>query len=102
MREDVRPGGTLGSCLSFGVQFWLWRNFGAAYSYSLGAYQSGLQQIDFPAAVHLTPDELEASDLSLGLSVGPGRRYCRSNGRLILGDAAGERGDKTSASPLDP
>jgi hypothetical protein len=34
---------------------------------SLSAYQSGLKQIDFAAAVHLTPDEFETGDLPLGL-----------------------------------
>jgi hypothetical protein len=36
--------------VSIGVQFWLLRDFVAAYS--LGTDQSGLQQIDFTAAVH--------------------------------------------------
>jgi hypothetical protein len=36
------------------------------------ADQSGLKQIDFPATVHLTSDELEARDLTFRLSVGPG------------------------------
>ena len=36
------------------------------------ADQSGLQQIEFPATVHLTSDELEARDLTFSLSVKPG------------------------------
>lgn len=51
--------------------------------------QSGLKQIDFAAAIHLTSDELEARDLTLSLSVGPGRSNCRSNRRFIPRDAAG-------------
>jgi hypothetical protein len=37
---------------------------------SLGAYQPGLKQIDFAAAVHLPFNEFEAGNLPLGLSVG--------------------------------
>jgi hypothetical protein len=61
-----------------------------------------LKQIDFPAAIHLTSDELEARDLTFSLSVGPGLSDCSSNSRFIPRDTAGERGDKTSAGALDP
>lgn len=37
---------------------------------SFCADQSGLEQIDFAATVHLTSDELESRDLPLSLSVG--------------------------------
>jgi hypothetical protein len=61
-----------------------------------------LKQIVFPATVHLTSDELEARDLTLGLPVGPGRSDRRPRCRLILGDAIGERGYETGAGSLDP
>ena len=61
-----------------------------------------MKQIDFSAAIHLTSDEFEARDLTFSLSVGPGRSDCRSNCRFIPHDAAGERGDDTSAGALDP
>ena len=67
---------------------------------SLSAYQPSLKQIEFAAAVHLPSDELEAGDLPLGLSVGPGRYDCRANRRFIVRYAAG--GDKAGASALDP
>jgi hypothetical protein len=57
---------------------------------SLSAYQPSLKQIEFAAAVHLPSDELEASDLRLGLSVGPGQYDCRANRRFIVRYAAGE------------
>ena len=41
----------------------------------LRAYQTGLQEIDFRAAVHLTLHELQLVDLALGLSVGPRLGY---------------------------
>jgi hypothetical protein len=69
---------------------------------SLSAYQSGLKQIDFAAAVHLTPDEFEAGDLPLGLSVGPGRSDCGANRRFTIHYAGGEWGDKAGMSALDP
>ncbi|MGY2843536.1 hypothetical protein ACVIWU_006586 [Bradyrhizobium sp. USDA 4509] len=78
-----------------GIQSELRRNFGAAYSFS--TYQSGLQQIDFAAAVHLTSDKLEASDLS-GLSVRPGQRDCRSSRRFILQDAARDEATRLARS----
>ena len=61
-----------------------------------------MKQIDFPAAIHLTSDELEAGDLTFSLSVRPRQSDCRSNRRFILGDAAGERGNETGAGALDP
>jgi hypothetical protein len=57
---------------------------------SLSAYQPGLKQIDFAAAVHLPSDELEAGDRPLGLPVGPGRYDRRANRRFIVRYAAGE------------
>jgi hypothetical protein len=61
-----------------------------------------LKQIDVPAAIHLTSDKLQARDLTLSLSVRPGRSDCRSNRRFIPRDAAGERGDETRAGALEP
>jgi hypothetical protein len=61
-----------------------------------------LKQIDFVTAVHLASDELEARDLPLSLSVGPGRGDRRPNRRFIVRYAAGERCNKTGASALDP
>jgi hypothetical protein len=49
-----------------------------------------LEQIDFPAAVHLAFDEFEAGDLPLGLSVGPRQGDRRPNRRFIIRNAAGE------------
>ena len=66
------------------------------------ADQSGLKQIDFPATVHLTSNELEARDLTFSLSIGPGRSDRRPHCGLILGDAIGERSDETGAGSLDP
>jgi hypothetical protein len=57
---------------------------------SLSAYQPSLKQIELAAAVHWPSDELEAGDLPLGLSVGPGRYDCRANRRFIVRYAAGE------------
>jgi hypothetical protein len=64
--------------------------------------QSGLKQIDFSAAVHLTSDELEARDLTFSLPVGLRRSDCRPNGCFILDDSVGERGYETGAGALDP
>lgn len=61
-----------------------------------------MKQIDFPAIVHLTSNELEVRDLTLSLPVGPGQSDCRPHCRLILGDAIGERSDETGASAPDP
>ena len=61
-----------------------------------------MKQIDFPATVHLTFDELEARDLTFSLSVGPERSDCGPNRRFIFRNAAGERGDVTGAGALDP
>jgi hypothetical protein len=47
---------------------------------SSSAPKSGLKQIDFPATVHLPSHELEAGDLTSGLSVGP-RSDSRPNRR---------------------
>jgi hypothetical protein len=69
---------------------------------SFCADQSGLEKIDFPAAIHLAPDELEARDLAFGLAVRPGQSDRCSDRRFVFGDAVGERGDETSAGAVDP
>jgi hypothetical protein len=69
---------------------------------SLSSYPPSLKQIEFTAAVHLPSDELDAGDLPLGLSVGPGQYDCRANRRFIVRYSAGEWGDKAGASALDP
>jgi transposase len=49
-----------------------------------GADHAGLEEVDFTSAVHLTFHELELSDLSFGLAVGPGRGDRRTDGRLVF------------------
>lgn len=44
--------------------------------------------------MHLTFDELELRDLSLGLTVRPGLGDCRSDGGLVSCDARRERRDE--------
>lgn len=45
---------------------------------------------------------LKARDLTFGLPIRPRQSDCSPNGRFIFGDAAGERGNQTSAGVLDP
>jgi hypothetical protein len=54
---------------------------------SMNAYQPSLKQIDFATAVHLPSNEFEASDLHLGLSVGPRQHDCRANAMPESGDS---------------
>src|SRR5271155_2689580 len=55
-----------------------------------------LEQIEFPASVHLAFDQLQLADLPFGLAVGPRRRDCRRHGGLILRDPVGESGNEAA------
>jgi hypothetical protein len=69
-----------------------------------------LKKIEFAAPVHLTLYELEARDLSLGLTVRPGRaferalmrigRTSRSGQKMVMGAASGAQARKLRTHPL--
>lgn len=68
---------------------------------SFCANQSGLQQIDFAATVHLTADELEARDLTFTLSLDQGKVIAARTVASSF-DAAGGRGDEAAVGAFDP
>jgi hypothetical protein len=54
-------------------------------------HNSGLEQVDFGAPVHLALDNLQAVDLALDLTAGPGRGDRGGNGILVGLDPGSER-----------
>src|SRR3984957_11848773 len=60
------------------------------------ADDAGLEQIEFPASVHLAFDQLQLADLPFRLAVGPRLRDCRRHGGLILRDPVGESGNEAA------
>ena len=60
------------------------------------ANHPGLKQVELSAAVHLPFDELELSDLALGLSIRPWGIDGGANSGFVFADTAGKRGHEAS------
>ena len=69
---------------------------------TFGTDQSGLEQVNLCATVHLALHELELCDLAFGLSVRPWQSNCGSHRCLLFLNAIAERGDEALASLFDP
>lgn len=67
-----------------------------------GGDQSCFEQIELGAVVHLAFNELGPGYLTLRLAIRPLRGDCIPDGREVLSDAGGERGDEAGAGVLEP
>ena len=65
-------------------------------------YDAGLEQVEIPSAIHLAFDHLQLVDLPLGLGVGPSGGNCGSDGDMIPGEPARERGQEAGCRTVEP
>ena len=72
---------------------------------TIGSPRAGdarLEQIEFSAPIHLTLNQLELANLTLGLAIRPTRRDRGAHRGLVLRDAVHECRNETRVGALDP